>query len=91
MISLQSLEKLHFHSSPHSSCPDIPQSCDGAMNNPGPNPQILYGALVGGPDENDYYVDDRNDYVHNEVACDYNAGFTAALGGMVENNLYNSV
>lgn len=40
---------------------------------------ILYGALVGGPDSSDGYSDDRNNYINNEVACDYNAGFTGAL------------
>lgn len=39
----------------------------------------LFGALVGGPDSNDNYTDDRNNYTNNEVACDYNAGFTGAL------------
>jgi len=41
---------------------------------------ILYGALVGGPkSNNDAYTDDRSDYTSNEVATDYNAGFTGAL------------
>ncbi len=44
---------------------------------------VLYGALVGGPDANDDYVDDRTDYVMNEVATDYNAGFTGALARLV--------
>jgi endoglucanase len=52
------------------------------MNNPGPNHQVLFGALVGGPDTQDLYVDDRNDYVKNEVATDYNAGFQSALAGL---------
>lgn len=39
----------------------------------------MYGALVGGPGIDDDYVDDRGDYVKNEVALDYNAGFQAAL------------
>ncbi len=40
----------------------------------------LYGALVGGPpDPDDAYTDKRDDYVMNEVATDYNAGFTSAL------------
>ena len=42
----------------------------------------LYGALVGGPDQWDNYNDDRNDYVANEVACDYNAGFQSALAAL---------
>ncbi|MFS1512081.1 glycoside hydrolase family 9 protein [Chengkuizengella sp. SCS-71B] len=43
---------------------------------------VLYGALVGGPDQNDNYTDDIGDYVSNEVATDYNAGFTGALAKM---------
>lgn len=31
----------------------------------------------------DYYVDNRTDYVHNEVACDYNAGLTGALAAFI--------
>ena len=53
-----------------------------AQQNPGPNPHTLYGAMVGGPGVNDDYKDDRQDYVHNEVACDYNAGFQAAVAGV---------
>ena len=45
------------------------------------NGSELIGALVGGPDLNDTYVDNREDYVQNEVACDYNAGFQTALAG----------
>ena len=40
---------------------------------------ILYGALVGGPNSDDSYGDDRTNYQNGEVACDYNAGFTGAL------------
>ena len=41
---------------------------------------VLYGALVGGPSApDDAYTDSRGDYVMNEVATDYNAGFTSAL------------
>jgi len=45
------------------------------------NQNILYGALVGGPSQaNDFaYNDARSDYISNEVAIDYNAGFTSAL------------
>jgi hypothetical protein len=34
------------------------------------------GALVGGPDPSDIYRDDRTDAQANEVAIDYNSGFT---------------
>jgi endoglucanase len=68
-----------------SSCPvSRSTKCDwAAMNNQGPNPNVLTGALVGGPDKSDNYVDKRDDFVHNEVACDYNAAFTGALAGLL--------
>ena len=44
-----------------------------------PNLHTIYGALAGGPDQNDAWADDRNDYQKNEVALDYNAGLTSAL------------
>jgi len=53
------------------------------MSTDGPNPHVLYGALVGGPGQNDQYTDRRTDYVSNEVACDYNAGFQSAVAGSV--------
>lgn len=43
---------------------------------------VLWGALVGGPDSDDYHVDDTNDYIYNEVAVDYNAGFVGACAGL---------
>ena len=55
------------------------------MQQPGPNPHVLYGALVGGPGQNDDYTDKRTDYVHNEVAVDYNAGFQSAVAGRCYN------
>lgn len=62
-----------------SSCPPLGVQCTwDYYNNPGPNPHTLYGALVGGPGPSDDYNDDRNDYIKNEVATDYNAGFTGA-------------
>ena len=82
-----------------SSCPNQPKECGwNDFNNQGPNPQVLSGAMVGGPDYNDNYVDDRQNfqvylficYYHhllsyfqtNEVATDYNAGFQSALAGL---------
>ncbi|XP_067947736.1 endoglucanase G-like isoform X2 [Watersipora subatra] len=47
------------------------------------NPNTLYGALVGGPDANDLYIDERTDFTKNGVSCDYNAGFTGALAGLL--------
>jgi len=63
-----------------SSCPNMPAPCTwDNFHSPDPNPQILYGALVGGPDINDNWHDDRADYITNEVTIDYNAGFQSAL------------
>ncbi|GAB3892327.1 hypothetical protein GCM10029964_066940 [Kibdelosporangium lantanae] len=50
------------------------------ISDPPNSRHILYGALVGGPSSpNDAYTDDRTNYTMNEVALDYNAGFTSAL------------
>ncbi|MEL6928227.1 MAG: glycoside hydrolase family 9 protein [Cyanobacteria bacterium J06600_6] len=43
---------------------------------------LLMGALVGGPDLQDNWLDDRNDWVRNEVGVGYNAAFTGALAKM---------
>ena len=72
----------------YSSCPTR-EECGGcecgneAHDSPDPNPQVLEGALVGGPDENDNWEDDRADYVRNEVATDYNAGIQFSVAGLI--------
>merc|ERR1712001_640226 len=68
-----------------SSCPES-GTCDwNDFNNPGPNPHILYGALVGGPQNqgSDQISDRRDDYVESEVTTDYNAGFQSTLAGLL--------
>lgn len=52
------------------------------MNEPASHRHVLFGALVGGPDASDGYEDTVSDYNKNEVADDYNAGFTGALAKM---------
>ena len=65
-----------------SSCPDLPASCNWDQYYAyGPSPQTLTGSLVGGPDQNDNFWNDRKDYIMNEVATDYNAGFQSAVAG----------
>ena len=51
------------------------------INDPAPNQHVLYGALVGGPSlaSDTAYMDERTDFISNEVALDYNAGFTGAV------------
>ena len=42
----------------------------------------FWGALVGGPDLDDYHVDETTDYVYNEVAVDFNAAIVGAMAGL---------
>ncbi len=51
---------------------------------PAEHRHVLVGALVGGPGQDDSYKDQIDDYVSNEVACDYNAGFVGALSKMTD-------
>lgn len=56
------------------------------INNPAVQRHILYGAVVGGPESADDfdYLDDRNDFRRNEVATDYNSGFTSAVARLYQ-------
>lgn len=58
-------------------------SWKNALDTPVNNRHILYGALVGGPTSEGVYEDDRQNHINNEVACDYNAGFTGLMAKMV--------
>ncbi len=53
-----------------------------SMDDPVDQTHVLWGALVGGPDEKDYHNDITKDYIYNEVAVDYNAGFVGACAGL---------
>lgn len=44
-----------------------------------PNPNVLIGAIVGGPDSRDNFGDDRNNYQQSEPATYINAPFVGAL------------
>lgn len=54
------------------------QGYDSWYSSPGPNPNVLVGALVGGPDCQDNFQDERGNYMQTE-ACTYN---TAPLVGV---------
>jgi len=76
-----------FPRQPHhksSVCAPAPAACTWATfsDTSTSNHFLLLGALVGGPSLQDQYTDDRTDYIRNEVALDYNAGFTAALAAL---------
>jgi len=47
----------------------------------------LWGALAGGPGPKDEYTDSRKNYEMNEVALDYNAGFTMNLAFLTKEGL----
>ena len=67
---------------PHHRSSTFPRPFDGGWHW---NTHTLYGALVGGPDNaNDWWKDDRGDYIMNEVATDYNAGFQGVIAGLHE-------
>lgn len=55
-----------------------------SQSEPSEHRHVLYGALVGGPDASDAYTDDIGNYINNEVACDYNAGFVGLLAKMYQ-------
>jgi len=77
-----------FPKQPHhkaAACASPPAECTwGTFSNTGTdNPHQLNGALVGGPAApDDYYKDDRTDYIMAEVTLDYNAGFQSTVAGL---------
>ncbi|KAL1542750.1 Beta-glucosidase cel3A [Salvia divinorum] len=44
-----------------------------------PNPNTLTGAVVGGPDQNDFFPDERGDYSHSEPTTYTNAALVGCL------------
>ena len=42
----------------------------------------LWGALAGGPGQNDEHIDLTEDWIYNEVTIDYNAAFVGAAAGL---------
>uniref|UniRef100_A0A1D1ZW54 Endoglucanase n=1 Tax=Auxenochlorella protothecoides TaxID=3075 RepID=A0A1D1ZW54_AUXPR len=75
---------------PHHRAASIPAAAAGQgrvwqyHNSPDPNPHVLTGALVGGPVRgDDGYEDARPNFRGNEVAVDFNAGYTGALAGVL--------
>ncbi|KAE8022239.1 hypothetical protein FH972_008055 [Carpinus fangiana] len=58
-------------------------SCDGGfdpfLHSSNPNPNILTGAIVGGPNNNDEFPDERTDYSHSEPTTYINAAFVGPL------------
>ncbi|GAV83351.1 Glyco_hydro_9 domain-containing protein [Cephalotus follicularis] len=78
-------KRIHHRGSSLPSLASHPQSigCDGGFQqffySSNPNPNILTGAIVGGPNQNDGYQDDRTDYSHSEPATYINAAIVGPL------------
>ncbi|CAN1217866.1 Endoglucanase 17 [Linum perenne] len=51
----------------------------GMMNSQSPNPNVLVGAVVGGPDQGDGFLDQRNDHEHSEPTTYINAPLVGSL------------
>ena len=87
--------KVSWPKTPHhrgSSCPtDFSVPCGEDFmymsKNPNPNVNILFGALVGGPDKMDNFKNDRENYRTNEVALDYNAAYQGLMAAMLHNDM----
>nr|ACU19501.1 unknown [Glycine max] len=78
-------KRVHHRGSSLPSIEAHPQTigCDGGFNpffhSMNPNPNILVGAIVGGPNQNDGFPDDRSDYSHFEPATYINGAFVGPL------------
>ena len=87
-------------------CPDPPAVCDSnTIDNPGPNPHVVHGALVGGPDKNDNFENDQTTYwvshypnksinlsffQNNGVSTYDNAGFQSGLAALISNSIHGN-
>ncbi|XP_054776934.1 endoglucanase 24-like isoform X2 [Prosopis cineraria] len=67
-------QRIHHRGSSLPSIRDHPQfiACNEGSafyNSSNPNPNVLVGAIVGGPGEDDIYVDDRSDFKRSRFSC----------------------
>ncbi|KAF8412001.1 hypothetical protein HHK36_004560 [Tetracentron sinense] len=77
-------KRIHHRGSSLPSIQQKPQAigCDSgfqSFHSVNPNPNILTGAIVGGPDEHDSFADDRTNYAQSEPATYINAPLTGTL------------
>ncbi|KAG0320595.1 hypothetical protein BGZ99_004419 [Dissophora globulifera] len=68
---------------PHSSLAAGGRDTDTIDTIPSREAHVLFGALVGGPDKDDRFIDQRSNWRQNEVALDYNAPFTGLMAYQV--------
>lgn len=62
------------------------RACSGLTKceDPDEHRYVLYGALAGGPGNQDEHNDITKDWIYNEVTIDYNAAFVGACAGLYE-------
>ncbi|KAL6494794.1 hypothetical protein OROGR_031594 [Orobanche gracilis] len=67
--------------------PNVIACKEGSLyfNSPSPNPNVLVGAVVGGPGEDDEYEDDRADFRKSEPTTYINAPFVGGVAYFVAN------
>ncbi|GMJ10359.1 glycosyl hydrolase 9B8 [Hibiscus trionum] len=69
------------------------QGYDSWFHRKEPNPNVVVGALVGGPDQMDEFSDDRKNFMQTE-ACTYNTaslvGVLAKLHGLEEDGVFDN-
>lgn len=58
---------------------------DSALGSGEPNPNVLVGAVIGGPDSSDAFADDRNNYAQSEPATYINAALVGPLAYLASN------
>ncbi|KAL8060326.1 hypothetical protein ABFX02_02G017800 [Erythranthe guttata] len=93
MVGYSSLypQRIHHRGSSIPSIKDHPKvvSCNEGtvyFNSSNPNPNLLVGAVVGGPGEDDTYDDDRGDFRKSEPTTYINAPFVGVLAYFVANS-----
>ncbi|KAG7539805.1 Six-hairpin glycosidase superfamily [Arabidopsis thaliana x Arabidopsis arenosa] len=83
-------KRIHHRGSSLPSIKDHPEAIrckDGSVyfNSTEPNPNVLIGAVVGGPGEDDKYDDDRSDFRKSEPTTYINAPFVGVLAYFAAN------
>ncbi|CAI0375082.1 unnamed protein product [Linum tenue] len=83
-------QRIHHRGSSLPSVKDHPAAIackEGSVyfNSTGPNPNVLTGAIVGGPSEDDEYPDDRADFKKSEPTTYINAPFVGVLAYFAAN------
>merc|ERR1712179_586863 len=74
----------------NSACDRWDTACDwsywNGLQDSEPQKHTLYGALIGGTEDDDSFIDSRKRFYYNEVSTDYNAGFQATVAALKELN-----